>query len=862
MKAVLTRGPPATAGGADKKVSMVMETLYKDIRYGLRGLLKRPAFTLVALVILALGIGANTAIFTLINAVVLKPLPVTKPEELVLFNDSASEGTRTSDDGDINAGRWDLFSYASYRYFREHDGSFQELSAFRSGESRLSVRPAEAQAGESAQRASGHLVSGNYFAVLGVNAMQGRVLTNEDDLPAAHPAAVISNAYWKQKLDGDTQVVGKNFLLNGTAFTIVGVMPPEFFGTRVRRSPDFWLPLAFQPQIELRKSSLDSRNVYWLNLIGRLKPGIPIAQAQAGVNVELRQFLTEQSGGQPGDETRLAIQNSYVSLAPGARGLSGLRFFYSQALRMLMVIVALVLLIACANVGNLLLSRAAARQAEISLRQALGASRGRLIRQLLTESLLLAFIGGIAGVLLAQWGVSILVARLAATSPLDVKPDASVLLFSFGISLVSGVVFGIAPALRATKTDLTSALKEKSAQGRRSRFNLGSALVVTQVAVSLVLLVGAGLFARSLINLQLEELGFDRDNVLLASVDTRLAGYKPTELSSVYRQLYEQLSALPNVRSASIASYSPMAGTATNSTITVRGYTPGKDEDTSVSDIFIGPNFSETLGVPLLLGRELGLQDTPASPKVAVVNQAFAQFYFHDQNPIGRRLTFEEDSDKDDFEIVGVIGDAKYDSAKEKADKAVFRPILQVQDQQAFNNVFELRTVGDPLSVSAEVRAAIAQVNGKLPILNITSLRLQTDDALKQERLIAQLVSFFGLLGLLLSCVGLYGIMAHAVVRRTNEIGIRMALGAERRNIIWMVLKESLVLVVFGLVIGIPAAWAAAHLISSQLFGLNPSDPVSLLTAALLLTVVAALAGYLPARKASRVNPLIALRYE
>lgn len=658
----------------------MFDSLLKDIRFGLRGLLRRPAFTIVALVILALGIGANTAIFTLINAVVLKPLPVTKPEELVLFNDSPSEGTRTSD-GDIAAGRRDLFSYPEYRYFREHNGSFQELSAFRSGESRISVRRTDAQSGEAAQRASGHLVSGNYFTVLGVNAMQGRVLTNEDDSPAAQPAAVISNAYWKQKLSGDTQIVGKNILLNGTAFTIVGVIPPEFFGTRVRRSPDFWLPLAFQPQIELRKSYLEDKNVSWLNLIGRLKPGIQLARAQTGVNVDLQQFLTEQSGSQLSDESRAAIQSSYVSLAPGARGLSGLRFFYSQALRMLMVIVALVLLIACANVGNLLLSRAAARQAEISLRQALGASRGRLVRQLLTESLLLAVIGGVAGILVAQWGVSLLVTRLAATSPLDVKPDASVLLFTLGISLVSGVLFGIAPALRATKADLTSALKEKSTQGRKGRFNLGSALVVAQVAVSLILLVGAGLFARSLIKLQQEDLGFNRDNVLLASVDTRLAGYKPAELSVVYRQLYDRLSALPNVRSTTLASYSPMAGTSTNSTVTVRGYTPNKNENMNVADIFIGPNFAETLGVPLLMGREIGLHDTATSAKVGVVNQSFAQAYFHDQNPIGRRITFEEDSDKDDFEIVGVIGDSKYDSAKEQPDRAVFRPILQVEDQ-------------------------------------------------------------------------------------------------------------------------------------------------------------------------------------
>ncbi len=839
-----------------------METLFNDIRYGFRGLLKRPAFTAVALIILALGIGANTAIFTLINAVILKPLPVNKPEELVLFNDTADEGTSTMSEGDVPAGRTRRFSYASYRYFREHDSSFQELSAFRSGESRLSVRRADAPAGEPAQRASSHLVSGNYFTVLGVNALLGRVLSNADDSPAAPPAAVISHGYWQQKLNSDPQIVGKNILLNGTGFTVVGIMPQEFFGVRVRRSPDFWLPLAFQPQVELRKSYLEDKNVYWLNLVGRLKPGTQIAQAQAGVNVEFRQFFTEQAGGQLDDDTRLAIQNSYVTLAPGARGLSGLRTFYSQALRMLMVIVALVLLLACANVGNLLLSRAAARQAEISLRQALGASRGRLMRQLLTESLLLAFIGGAVGILLAQWGVSLLVTRLAATSPLDVKPDAPILLFTLGISLVSGVLFGIAPALRATKADLTTALKEKSAHGRKRRFNLGSSLVVAQVAVSLILLVGAGLFARSLIKLQQEDLGFNRDNVLLARVDTRLAGYKPVELSSVYRQLYDRLSALPNVQSVTIASYSPMQGTGTNSTITVRGYTPAENEDISVSDIQIGPNFTETLGVPLLMGRDIGLQDTPNSPKVAVVTQSFARSFFGDENPIGRRATFEEDSDKDDFEIVGVIGDSKYEDAKEKADRTVYRPILQVQDQQTFNNVFELRTVGEPLNLAAEVRAAVAQVNDKLPILDITSLRVQTDEALNQEKLIAQLVSFFGLLGLLLSCVGLYGIMAHAVVRRTNEIGIRMALGAERRDIVWMVLKESLLLVAIGLGLGIPAAWGAAHLISSQLFGVNPSDPASLLTAVLSLTVVAAAAGYLPARRASRVNPLIALRYE
>jgi predicted permease len=838
----------------------MFDSVWKDLRYSWRGLLKRPAFTAVALVILALGIGANTAIFTLINAVILRPLPVSNPKELVLFSDVASEGTSTLDEGDVPTGRT-RFSFATLKYIREHDPSFQQLSAFRSGDSRVSVRRPEAP-GEQSQRATAHLVSGNYFAVLGVEALHGRVLTEQDDADAAPPAAVLSNGYWQQQLGGDPQIVGKTVLLNNTAFTVVGVMPPGFFGVRVRRSPDYWVPLVFQPQIELRKPYRDDKNVYWLNAVGRLKPGVSIAQAQATVDNEFHQYLTDRAGSQLSDDTRLAIQNAGITLAPGARGISGLRQFYARALTMLMVIVALVLLIACANVGNLQLSRAAARQAEISLRQALGASRGRLVRQLLTESLLLALIGGLAGIILAQWAVSILVTRVASTAPLNVQPDASILLFTLAISIASGVLFGIAPALRATSIDLASALKEKAARGRKSWFNLGSALVVAQVAVSLVLLVGAGLFARSLINLQQEDLGFNRDNVLLVSVDTRLAGYKPEDLSAVYRQLYDRLSTLPNVRSATIASYSPMQGSMTNSTVTVRGYTPAKNEDTDVNNIQMGPNFCETLGVPLLMGREFGLQDTPNSPKVAVVTQSFAKSFFHDENPIGRRATFDDESDKDDFEIVGVIADSKYENAKRKADRTVYRPILQVQDQQTFNNVFELRTNGDPLALTAEVRAAISQVNDKLPVVNVTSLRLQTDETLQQEKLTTQLVSFFGLLGLLLSCVGLYGIMAHAVVRRTNEIGIRMALGAERGHIVWMVLKESLVLVTVGLVIGIPAAWAAANLISSQLFGVNPSDPVALVTAAISLTAVAALAGYLPARKASRVNPLVALRYE
>lgn len=839
-----------------------MNGLLKDVRYAIRSLLKRPGFSLITVLTLALGIGANTAIFTLLNAVIFKPLPVSAPQELVFFDDTPGEGTSQ---GDPFTGQWHRFSYANYQYFRDTDQSFQELSAFRSGEARLSVRGVGAQTGEVAQR--GHLVSGNYFSVLGVNAMLGRVLTAADDKPGAPPAAVMSHGCWTQQWKSDPWIINREIVINGTSFTVVGVMPPSFFGVRVRRSPDFWLPLAFQPQIELRPSAFEDRRVYWLNFVGRLKPGVSLEQAEASTNVGLRQFLTNEAGSKLNDDVRKSIASAYVQLADGSRGISGLRRVYSQALKMLMVIVVLVLLIAGANVGNLLLSRAASRKAEISLRLALGASRYRIVRQLLCESLLLAAVGGACGILLAQWGVSVLVALVAKTSPLDVRPDTAVLAFTAVVSLSAGVLFGLAPALRASKTDLTTALKEKSARTgrRRLRFGLASVLVVSQVALSMVLLTGAGLFARSLMKLHEEEVGFNRDNVLLVGIDPRLARYKPTELSTLYSRLLERLEALPRVSSATVATYAPMSGIGRSSTVTVRGYTSTPGEDMEVADMLIGPAYCETLGVPLLLGREIGLRDTPAGQKVAVINQAFAQRFFQGQNPIGKRFHYGDDDDperSEDVEIVGVIGDVKYESAREVPLPTGYRPILQVQDSEAYSSNLQIRSSGDAGDLAPAVRQAITEVDDKLPISGVTTLREQLSGRLDQEKLLAELVSFFGLLALLLACIGLYGVMAHGVVRRTKEIGIRMALGAERRSIIWMVLRETLVLILVGVAIGVPAAIGAGRLVASQLFGLSAADPLTLGAATLLLTGVAVLAGLLPARKASRVNPLIALRYE
>ena len=838
-----------------------MENLLKDIRYGLRGLLKRKGFAAIAVLTLALGIGANTAIFTLVNAVMLKTLPVQNPEELVLFSDTASEGTSLEDTP--RTGQWHRFSYESYEYLRDHNQSFQELAALRSGESRLSVRQTDSQA-NAAARASGHLVTGNYFSMLGVRAMRGRVLTPEDDKAGAAPAAVMSHRYWEQELNSDPAAIGKNVIINNTNFTVVGVTPPEFFGERVRRPPDFWIPLSFHPQIELRESFLTNKEAYWLMLMGRLKPGVNLDQANASVNLLLRQHLTELAGSQLTPERQQGIQNTYVQLAEGQGGISGLRRAYSKPLHMLMAIVGMVLLIACANVGSLLLSRAASRKAEISLRLALGATRWRIIRQLLTESMLLALVGGICGVLLAQWGVYILVGLVAKTSPLNTTPDIGVLAFTAGVSIIAGLLFGLVPAIQASRTNLSSAMKEKTrTRGGPLRFSLSSLMVVMQVGLSMVLLTGAGLFARSLLKLQSEDVGFNRENVLLLGIDPRLANYKPNELAALYQQIIERVGSVPQVRNVSMATYAPMSGTSRSSSIQVPGYTPQPGEDLVVQDVLTGPKYAETLGIPLLRGREIELRDTVSAPRIAVVNAAFADHYFKDQNPIGRTFTFDDETDGGAaLEIVGVLGNIKTDDARDKPEPTVYRPILQIAEQGAYSCTIHVRTVSDPTPLTGQVRQMINQIDDKLPIFNVKTLSAQLHENLNQERLIAQLVSFFGALALILACIGLYGVMAHGVARRTGEIGIRMALGARGGNIAWMILRETLYLVLAGLILGVPAALLGARLISTQLFGLSSTDPLTLVGAAIVLAVVAMLAGYLPARRASRVNPLNALRYE
>ena len=495
---------------------------------------------------------------------------------------------------------------------------------------------------------------------------------------------------------------------------------------------------------------------------------------------------------------------------------------------------------------------------------ALGASRFRIIRQLLTESLLLAMIGGVIGIILSHWAVILLVKLVAPGTPLNTRPDLTILAFTGGVALIAGILFGLMPAIRASKTDLTSAIKEKARTGSaRLRFNLSSGMVVLQVALSMVLITGAGLFARSLLTLQSENVGFDRSNVLLLGIDPRLANYKPNQLPTLYEQVFNRLNAVPNVRSASMATYSPLSGTRRTSSINVTGYTAQPGESLVVEDVLTGPRYAETLGVPLLQGREINSRDTTASARVAVVNDAFAKHYFRDQNPLGRTIKFDDETDKGlPIEIVGVIGDTRSADPRKPAGPAVYRPILQIPEQEAYAVNLQVRTQADPAAMATAIRQTINEIDDKLPVFSVTTLEAQFQRSLEQDQLIAQLVSFFGVLALLLASIGLYGLMAQGVSRRTKEIGIRMALGARGGSIAWLVLRETMLLVVAGLVVGVPVALMAARLVTSLLFGVAGIDPITLAVSGTVLIVAALIAGYLPVRRATKVDPLVALRYE
>jgi predicted permease len=841
-----------------------IENFFMDVRYGARMLRKNLGFTTVAVLTLALGIGANTAIFTLLDAVLLGKLPVNNPQELVLFSDDPSEGTLTG----TEAGHWFVFSYPDYLHFRERNELFQDLCVFQEGRNRVRFHVAGGKTVSSMESEQGKLVSGNYFQFLGVSAIAGRTLTPDDDRAGASPAAVLRYGYWKRRFNGDAALVGKVLEINDVPFTIVGVAPPEFFGESFTSIPNFWLPISMQPQVMQRSSFLDDPSVHWLNIMGRLRAGVTRQQAQTGVSVQLRQILTAQAGSKLSVDTQQDIDRSYIQLTPGDKGISGLRVRYSEPLHILMAVVGLILLIACANVANLLLSRSAAREREISVRRALGASRGRLMRQLLTESILLALLGGVLGILFAQWGARILLLRVAGNgTPLQASPNILVLCFTVGVSVLAGILFGIFPALCASRADLSTVMKGAvPAPGVAGlRLGLANGMVVFQIAGSLVLIVSAGLFLRTLRNLMGQELGFDEDRVLIVGMDPRLAGYKPDQMNDLNRVLLERLEAVPGVRSVSYEYTSPLSGNESSGAISIEGMPPRPHKEMGLHRNAVGPHYFETMGIPLLLGRGIEPRDSDGAPRVAVVNQAMVEKFLSGVNPIGKRFS-EGGPDfdgKNAFEIVGVSGDARFYSFREQVPPMAFVSAAQlIESDYDFGRDIDIRAAGDPRTVETEVRRVMGEAAPGLPLTGVRPLREQVSGRLEQDRTIAGLSSTFGGLALLLACIGLYGTMAYRVARRTSEIGIRMALGAQRGNVLWMVMKECFFLVALGLCVGVPLALTITRMIANQLFGLSPMDPLTVALAAFFLAAVGAIAGFVAARRATRVDPIVALRYE
>jgi predicted permease len=842
-----------------------MTTLLEDVRFALRTLRLNPVFASVAALSLALGIGANTAIFSLIDAVLLRALPVHEPDRLVFLSDPGSSGVSIG----IEDGTRSLFTYEEFEHLREGARSVAALCAAESNPARFQVRVE----GGGSEEVRAKLVTHDYFKVLGVAPALGRGFTPQEDAsPGAGPVAVLAHEFWQTRYGGDAGVLGRSIQINRLALTIVGVLPAGFHGEVVGDAPGVFVPMSMQPQLKpgrfwLRDDSSRAERVMWLHVIGRLQPGIAVARAQSSIDVTFRRDLEARASGIADPDRRRQLMNQRIELKPGSRGGSGLRNRFAEPLVVLMAMVGLVLLVACANVANLLLARATARQKEIGLRLALGASRRRLVRQLLTESLVLSLIGGALGVLIAYWSAGLLV-RLASSGPspipLELRPDARLLAFTAALSLLTGVVFGLVPALRATRVNLNTTLKDSAASVSAvgSRFSLGKALVVAQVAMSVLLLIGATLFVRTLANLQAADLGYNREGLLIIRVDPVSAGYSGPARAALYRRLLESLKTVPSVRGVALSENGFFSGTESGDQVTVEGYRSAKEEDNSAAFDQVGPDYFGAVGIPILLGRGIGVQDTETSPRVCVVNEAFAKFYFGKASPIGKHVRDEFPDTRETFEIVGVSRDARDHRVREDVRRRFYIPIFHGLGDIPPSAYYTIRASSDPDGLLPAVRRKVQEIDESLPIVNSTTVSTLVDRSITRERLIARLSSVFGVLALVLAAVGLYGVLSYAIARRTREIGIRMALGAAGGRVQRGVIRETLALVGVGLAIGVPGALACGRLVQSALFGLQPSDPGSVGVAVLVIVGVGLLAGYLPARRASRVDPLVALRWE
>ena len=845
------------------------EHLAQDIRYGLRVLRKNPGFTAVAVLTLALGIGANAAIFSVLNSVLLRNLPVRDPQQLVFLTNPDAQGMEQGfGDGDR-----DFLTYPEFQELSKNDQVFSGLAASASEGSKLSVRLDNRGSGGDGVPAQISLVSGSYFSVLGVNPILGtEFTTNVDTVRDASPVAVISYSFWQGRFGGDRAVLSRKIGIRGTSYDVIGVTPPEFTGETVGVSTDVWVPLSMQSEIYPGRDYLSLEptpfhKTEWLQAVGRLKPGVDVARARASTNVAFQQILQSQTG-QMSAEDRRRFMNQRLAVVEGARGASTLRGNFSKPLQILMAVVGLILLIACANVANILLARSAARQKELAVRVAMGAGALRLFRQVLTESILLAAIGGAFGLLLAHWADAALLRVVSGGTtpiPLDVHLDSRILAFTLAVAMLTGVLFGLAPAFRAARVDLSSVLKGTarsiaSSGSQAGHVPVGKILVVAQVALSLLLLVVAGLFIRSFQNLAAVQFGYDSDHLLFFSVNPVSYGHRGPEVARLFKDMIERLDAIPGIRGASLMENGLFGGGDSNSPIFVDGAKPKTAEESESRWDMVGPNFFSTMGIRILYGREIGSQDSGNGQRVGLLNQTAARYYFGDANPIGRRIRVET-TPPGDFVVIGVVADSKHGSVREKPQRRFYVPFFNPIGEASYANVL-VRTSGDPATAVSAIRAAVKQTAANLPPVEIQTMNQRVSKSLATDRMITQLSGVFGALAMILVCIGLYGVMSYAVSGRTSEIGIRIALGAQRERVLWLILRESLLLVLIGVAIGLPAIFGAGKWISSLLFGVKPADHAAVALASALMFVTGVLACYLPARRAMRVDPVVALRYE
>jgi predicted permease len=841
----------------------------KDIRYALRQFAAAPVFTATVVLTLALGIGATTAIFTLVHAVLLNSLPVTNPSELYRVGDieNCCVNGGLQDD-------WSLFSYDKYKTFRDNTEGFSELAAFQSGGDLIGVR--RSGTSQPAQSMRSEYVSGNYFTMFGIGPYAGRVFTPDDDRKGASPVAVISYRAWQQKFGGDRTLVGSSVSMNGQPFTIIGIAPSGFFGDRLENPAAFWIPINAEPLINGPSSILDFPQQDWLDVIGRITPGADPKKIGAHMQVELQQWLLSPIAKLQPEEAAL-VPKQMLRLAPGGAGVQMLRDQYESGLRLLMWISALVLAIACANVANLMLVRATNRKLQTSIRAALGAPATRQVRQVLTESLVLAALGGIAGVALAFAGTRIIL-RLAFQDTyvaIHASPSLPVLAFTFGVAMLTGILFGVAPAWITAKTAPADALR---GAGRATRNTSGWAqksLVIAQAALSLVLLSAAGLLTQSLRNMQSQNFGFETPNRYILHFDPQMAGYKPAQLEALYRQIHESLSAIPGVSQVSFSLYSPMEGNNWGETVYIEGQ-PAPPPDSNVNQtswVRVSAGYFETLGIKIVQGRSFNEQDSPSAQRVAVVNRTFAKHFFKDDNPLGKHFGDLGMKYAGQFEIVGVTEDTQYREPTHKIPAMFFLPgsqgvvyddprFVTFEDRSHYLNAIELKTAGKLPGLEPAVRRALAEVNPDLAVIDFTTFGAQVDNNFSQQAMIVKLTSLFGFLALILASIGLYGVTAYSVERRTNEIGIRMALGADRAHVLALVLRGALVQMAIALVIGIPITIAAGRAMAAQLFGVKPYDPHILLLTTVVLVIAAFLAAVIPARRAATLDPIRALRVD